>query len=158
MSRIFRDAVTPHLIPMIGLDGVFAYANGHYAWPEAEAERFRKAGKQVAHIDVNGTGWRLARILDVERFDATPEDAAEWIPLRNKFRQDATIYHSRAGLPDLFAVTRGLKYSLIVADWTGRPHRVTDEMPEGVTNVGTQYVNTRNWDATVIYDDAWLKA
>ena len=157
--RIFRDSVTPARIPLHGTDGVLAYVNGGFAWSPAETGRFTEAGKQVARIDVDGTAWRLASILDVEKFDATPETAAEWIRERNDFRPDtATVYVSRAGLDALFRACHGLDYWLLVADWTGAPHRLRMPLPPGVRMAGTQYASVPGYDVSAVYASGWHRA
>lgn len=154
--RIFRDSTTPRLIPVSGTDGVLVYANGDYIWPEEQVARFTAAGKQVAHIDVIGNGWRLAKILDVERYDATIGTARTWIPQRNEFRGDATIYTGHDNLDELFSACHGLAYWLIVADWTGSPHELSMPLPAGVKMAGTQYATVPgNFDTSAIYADQW---
>lgn len=153
--RIFRDSVTPQLIPLDGTDGVLAYANGHYTWPQSQITRFAQAGKQIARIDVIGNAPRQASILDVERFDATPQTARTWVPERNAFRGDAVIYCSRANLDELFAALAGESYWLLVADWTGAPHELGMPLPPGVKMLGTQYANTPAYDVSAIYADGW---
>jgi hypothetical protein len=152
--RIFRDAVTPKFIPL-NTDGVFAYVNGDYTWSFIDLDRFVRAKKQVARIDVIGNAWMKAAVLDVERYDATPQKAKDWIPQRNKFRGDATIYCGRANLDELFAACMGEMYWLLIADWTGAPHECDIPMPPGVRQIGTQYVSTPDWDASSIYADEW---
>lgn len=153
--RIFRDSINPGSIPLGNGDGVMAYANGKYAWPPAAAQQFIRWGKQVVHIDVDGSAPHAASILDVERYDATPAIAADWIQQRNMYRQDATIYIERAALDALFAVTDGLPYWLIVADWTGSPHEITMPLPKGVRMAGTQFASLGIFDSTAIYADGW---
>lgn len=155
--RIFRDSVSPQKISVAGMDGVLAYANGDFAWPASQIRRFAVAGKQIAHIDVDGTAPNKAAILDVERFDATPETARTWIPQRNAFRDDAAIYCSRFNLDQLFSMLTGLSYWLIVADWTGTPHVVDMPLPPGVRYLGTQYSSVLPYDVTAIYADDWHK-
>ena len=159
--RIFRDSTSPASIPMPGADGVFGYANGRYAWTQADARRFTTAGLQVAHIDVNGTAWEEAAILDVERGDATPAQAPDWIRSRNAFRGDAVVYCALDSLPALFAACSRLTepWRLWVADWTGvqRMPAITG-CPANVRLLGTQYRSTPGYDESLIIDDAWHRA
>lgn len=159
MMRIFRDSIHPQLIPVKGTEGVLGYINGAMSqWPSSQFARFQRAGVQVARIDVIGDAWQAAAVLDVERFDATPEVAAGWIPRRNQFRGDATIYTSRMSLDQLFRVCAGLRFWLIVADWTGAPHQLDLPLPEGVRVAGVQYASGKQWDATAVYADDWHPA
>lgn len=153
--RIFRDSVVPSRIPMSS-DGVLAYANGDYAWDTAAISEFVQAGKQVVRIDVTGAIPHQASILDVERYDATPQIARSWIPQRNAYRQDATVYCGRASLEELFAATAGEPYWLLVADWTGSPHQLGVTLPKGVRMAGTQYASLPSlFDTSAIYAEGW---
>jgi hypothetical protein len=153
--RIFRDSTTPDRIPL-SCDGVLAYANGDYAWDAPAVDEFLKAGKQVIRIDVNGSVPHRASILDVERYDATPQTARGWIPERNAYRQDATVYCGRDGLEELFSILVPEPYWLIVADWTGSPHQLGIPLPKGVRMAGTQYASLPSlFDTSAIYADGW---
>lgn len=154
--RIFRDSVNPKMIPLHGTDGVMPYVNGDYAWSFLEVERFALARRQVVRIDVNGTAYRKASILDVERYDATPDTAVLWIRRRNLFRGDATIYCNRGTLDELFAKCDGLEYWLFLADWTGSPHQPGLALPRGVRLAAVQYETIPGaYDATAVYADDW---
>lgn len=156
--RIFKDSTRPQLIPTAGTDGVLVYYNGKYAWQVPDVNRFLNAGKQVRHIDVIGNAWHRCAILDVERFDATVETAKTWIPQRDHmFNNDATVYIERSGLTELFDTCRGAPYWLIVADWTGAPHTLSDiTLPKGVRIAGVQYNTIPNvYDVSAIYAPDW---
>jgi hypothetical protein len=157
--RLFRDSTNPGAISASTTDGVLAYANGDYAWDLAEVERFIVAGKQVVHIDVNGTAPHRASVLDVERYDATPQTARDWIRQRNIYRRDATVYCGKDNLAELFAATAGLDYWLLVADWTGSPHNLAMPLPDLVMMAGTQFVSLPSlFDSSAIYADGWHPA
>lgn len=156
IPRNFKDSVTPARISINGTDGVIAYCNGDYAWTAAEEERFTAAGKQVLHYDVIGNAWLKASILDVERYDATPDTAREWIQERNAYRHDATIYISKDNVSELFAKCGGLTYWLLLADWTGVPHMPRIPVPGGVRIAGSQYATIKGeFDASSVYADDW---
>lgn len=145
----------PRKIGAAGIDGVLAYVNGDYAWREADIVRFSLADKEIVRIDVNGTAPHLAGILDVERYDATPETAKGWVPERNAYRHDATIYCDRANLDELFSVVTD-PFWLLVADWTGSPHILDIPLPKNVRMAGTQYSNLPGWfDVSCIADPGW---
>jgi hypothetical protein len=153
--RIFADSVEPSSIPTGGIDGVLAYQNGKYAWPAAQLQRFIAARKQLFRFDVIGNAWHEASILDVERYDATPEIANKWIRTRDSYRGDATIYIDRSNLSSLLDACRGLRYWVIIADWTGQPHTLNLGLPIGVRLAGVQYLHTTGYDLTAIEDDRW---
>ena len=153
--RIFRDSVIASSIPMEGLDGALGYVNGKYRWTAADFDRFTKAGKQVARIDVTGGYWHEAAILDVEENDATPSDAAVWITERNRFRGDATIYTSLSSLGALLGTCDHLPFWLIVADWTGHPHVPDLTLPANVRLAGVQYASYETYDESCIVADDW---
>lgn len=156
--RIFRDSVIPARIPLAGTNGVMPYANGDFAWSASEEERFTAVGIQLAHIDVNGTAWRKAKILDVERYDATVDQAPDWIEQRDRFRGDATIYIGKSKLDSLFAACMGCSYWIIVADWTGSPHEISAPWPDGVKFAGTQFSTLPGqFDVTAIYANDWQR-
>lgn len=159
--RIFRDSVTPAAIPLDGIQGVIGYANGRFRWHPADETRFRHAGLQVAHVDIDGTAWEAAAILDVERGDAGPAQAPDWIRKRNGFRGDATIYCNLSTLPDVLAATSRITHPvtgswwLWIAHFTGHPHIPPMDLPPGVRVMGCQYLNTENYDESVVVGDAW---
>src|SRR5487761_26960 len=154
--RIFKDSATPRAIGVAGTDGVLAYVNGAYAWPMDQIIRFGLAGKEVLRIDVIGNASHEATILDVERGDATPETAKQWVKERNDYRHDATLYCQRSNLDELFSRVTEDPFWLIVADWTGSPHIVEMPLPKNVHMAGTQFVSVANcWDATCIAAQGW---
>lgn len=155
IPRIFRDSVTPGQIPIDGTDGVMVYINGDYQWSFMQVDRFIRTKKQIVRIDVIGNAPMKAAILDVERYDATPQMAKTWIGQRNAFRGDATIYCSRSNLDELFSVCMGEIYWVLIADWTGAPHECDIPMPPGVRQIGTQYASTPAWDVSSVYAAEW---
>lgn len=157
-TRIFRDSILPKAIPTDHTDGVLAYVNGLFAWSNAEVGRFIGAGKQVIRIDVIGNAPKKASILDVERFDATPQIARTWIQQRNSYRRDATIYCSRDNLSDLFQEVGDEPFWLLAADWTGAPHRLTVPLPPNAHLAGVQYSSTPMYDVSSIIADGWHPA
>jgi hypothetical protein len=120
---IFRDTVSPQVMAINNTyQGVIAYANGRYAWPEAQISRFKWAGKRIHKYDVNGSAVQAADVLDVERYDATPESAPGWVAERWATHSTAAIYCSRNVVPDVVGHLGAMPCYLIVADWTGIPH------------------------------------
>jgi hypothetical protein len=158
--RIFRDSVTPGAIPLDGIDGVFGYCNGRFRWADTDYERFTRAGKQTARIDVNGTAWEAAAIVDCEQGDIGPAQAPDWIRKRHAFRQDAVVYCDRSTLPGLLAATSRITepWRLWLADWTGHPHIPVLSLPHNVKLLGIQFVSHPDYDESVIIDDTWHPA
>jgi hypothetical protein len=137
--------------------GVFAYMNGNYAWPLRQLKRYAMASKFICGIDVNGTSPGSCRVLDVERFDATPAMAALWVPLRNSIAGDATVYCSRDSVAAVVsAIGPGIEYWLWTADWTGQPHIADLGLIPGVRQAAVQYKNTPGYDLTAVYSTEWL--
>lgn len=73
MTRIFYDSTTIDDIPADAV-GIFAYANGRYANVGEARQKFPHA--VIGTIAVSADA--VADILDVERGDATPEQAPGW--------------------------------------------------------------------------------
>lgn len=153
----FRDTTQPQLIGTSGIDGVLAYANGKYRWPTPEISRFVEAGKRVHLIDVDGNGWQIADILDVERFDATVDQVPEWVEKRWAFHSTAAVYCSRSTVPAVISVLDGRPCYLIVADWTNAPHLPAMELAPRVVIAAVQYASYTNYDEVAVYSRGWLE-
>jgi hypothetical protein len=155
--QIFRDTVSPQRMAIDDTyQGVIAYADGRYAWPTAQISRFTAAGKHLYRYDVTGDSPHLASVLDVERYDATPGQAAVWVPERNRIDNDAACYTSLDNVPELLAAIGGEPCWLIVADWTGRPHVPGLTLPPNVRLAAVQYATTPSFDLIAVYSGAWL--
>lgn len=156
---IFRDTVSPGEMKIDGsFEGVIAYGNGRYAWPPSQISRFVGAGKHLYRYEVTGDAPHLGSVLDVERYDATPEQAAVWVPERNRIDEDAGCYVSLDGVPGLLDHIGSELCWLIVADWTGTPHVPHLELPANVKLAGVQYASFPNlgYDAIAVYSADWL--
>lgn len=152
----FRDSVQPQMIGTSTCGGVIAYANGKWAWPESEVNRFIEAGKKVHKYDVTGGGVQLADVLDVERGDATPAMVPGWVDERWKTHSTAAVYVERTGVQGVVAALAGRPCYLIVADWTGVPHMPELELPHNVIVAGVQYSSDMCWDEIAIYSQGWI--
>jgi hypothetical protein len=136
---------------------IAGYVNGTYAWSQAEWSLFPHAD----HVTISVTASANAGdVLDVERGDATPDQAAGWIAMRKAnglYRP--TIYCSRSVIPAVRAGTGkyilGKDYDIWVADYTGQPHEVAAPGNPPATCAATQYESTAGWDASVVFDPAW---
>jgi hypothetical protein len=156
--KTFRDAVNPQNMTIDDTyDGVFAYATGRYMWSGEQVRRFVTAGKHLYRYDTVGASPHWASLLDVERYDATPETAAIWVPQRNNMMGDAGVYCNRSTVPAVVdAIGDRETCWLIVADWTGTPHMPALDLPDNFRVAGVQYQNTPGWDLTAIYSADWL--
>ena len=146
-TAIMFDSAAPHLIPD-GFAGAAVcaavYINGRYAWPQSQVARFER----VIRISVMPeAGFAAhARVIDVERFDATPANARGFIKERIRLgHHDATVYCSKAAVASVQKACSGLEYRLWVADWTGVPHEDPDAW-------AVQYKTGPNeYDVTEVY-------
>lgn len=152
---IMYDGITPAGLPA-NAAAVAGYVNGFYAWPTAAWARFPRSAK--VRIDVLGTAPTLASVVDRERFDAGPAEAAAFIAARNAFRPGtATAYCSRANLPELLAATGDERFWLWLAEWSGRETApLALALPTRVTLAACQYAHFSPYDVSAVYSSAWL--
>lgn len=137
---------------------IAGYIDGPYAWTPAGWDD--RPGALAATIATRATT-NAGDVLDVEKGDATPDQAGDWIRRRKQAGLWVpTIYVSRASIPQVRQGTGtyqlGKDYDIWVADWTGSPHLVTAagpglELPCAVT----QYENTPLFDRSAVYDPRW---
>ena len=156
---IFRDTVGPGQMKIDGsFEGVIAYGDGDFAWPAAQVDRYVSAGKHLYRYEVTGYKPHLGSILDVERYDATPAEAAVWVPQRNDIEPDAGCYVSLDGVPELLDHIGDEPCWLVVADWTGTPHVPHLELPSNVKLAAVQYASLPNlgYDLLAVYSADWL--
>jgi|SRR5216683_687846 len=146
------DSVTPAAVPADAVM-VAGYVNGTVSqWSATAWSRWPHA----VRVDVLGTDAPAASVLDVERGDATPEEARVWVPQRNSLYGDATVYCNVSTLPAVRAACAGQSYRVWLADWTGEPHDRKDLNGGGATVAAVQYANdVAGCDLSAVYDDAW---
>jgi hypothetical protein len=147
VTLLMADSASPQNIPDSWTGAVAAYINGDFAWPHHQIARFHR----VIRISVNGdaTEARRARVIDVEQFAATPDDARAFIRERIRLgHNDATIYCSRDTVPAVRQACAGLAFRLWVADWTGEPHKI-----HGIDAWAVQYHGGPSlaFDTSIIY-------
>jgi hypothetical protein len=163
-NRIMGDATTLANIPLtVAIVGV--YRNGRYmADPNALNQRFPLSRYVHVWIDVDGSCPGSAQVLDVERFDATPEQAPAWVKARRKVVHTSlpTLYCDRSTLPAVLAecaaegLIAGEHYQLWIAtldnstEWNGRELRTIP----GVVAVQLETVGGA-WDRSVVYEPRW---
>lgn len=137
---------------------VAGYINGLYKWSAAEWDLFPHS----THVQISITASEDAGdVLDVEKGDASPQEAAGWIERRKQSGLwRPTIYCARSVIPAVRQATGryvlGTDYDIWVADWTGKPHGVTAPGP-GVPAVcaAVQYASTAKYDVSIVNDDGW---
>lgn len=109
------DSITAADIPADAA-GVAGYVEGSWKWTAADWARFPRARKVTIAV------WAAdAYALDVEKGDATPEMAPDWIR-RQQARGLAvpSIYCNDSTWPAVQAACAGLSYDLWIAEY-GRP-------------------------------------
>jgi hypothetical protein len=163
-DRIMGDATTLASIPLtVSIVGV--YRNGRYAAdPAVVNQRFPLSRFVHVWIDVDASCPASAQVLDVEKFDATPEQAPGWVKARRKAVHTSlpTVYCNRSTLPAVLAecAAEGLiaaeHYQLWIAtldngeSWNGRELRTIP----GVVAVQLETVGGA-WDRSVVYEPRW---
>jgi len=119
----FRDSVSPGSIPT-ATTHVAAYATGRYVWPTEQLDRFERHIK-IGVLSRSPSQARIARVLDIERFDASVDDfppfAEERLDLKHP---DPTAYCSIDTIPALLLAIEAARlytWRLWVAWWWERP-------------------------------------
>lgn len=154
-----RDSVNPFNVPA-DTPIVAGYVNGHYAWSQAGWDRFPGAYRH-AGIDVFGTAPHVAGILDVEKFDATPAIAVEWVKARAAIHPSypPVIYCDRSTMPTVIKTQKdaghilGKDYKLWIATLDG-----TQKLDDMTGVIAIQYKDFGGYDESIVYDDAWHEA
>lgn len=149
MTTTMYDSVTAADIPA-DAPMVAGYANGIYAWSQADWERFATPRKVLITVTADYNG---ADVLDVENGDATPADCNAWIHARQNAGYWApTIYCEASAVPAVRQACAGLTYALWVAHYTGTPHQEPSA-------VATQYADPAtsggHYDLSLVADDGW---
>lgn len=146
IARAFPDAAK-----------VAGYIDGTYAWSRADWDLFPHADHVTIAVRASTNA---GDVLDVERGDASPDQAHGWIAMRKAaglYRP--TVYCSRSVIPAVRAGTGafilGKDYDIWVADYTGQPHQVAAPGSPAATCAATQYESTPGWDATAVFDQGW---
>lgn len=166
MTRIGRDSITAADIELQGLQVVIGYANGAVsAWKPADWARFGNLTRAV--VDVNATD-PAADILDVEKGDATIQDAVTWTATKLAKPHDypPIIYVDRSNLTPLFNAQLaaghhiGTHFRIAIATLDGVTKSVADMT--GVWGVqwkpATSTAGAGHYDEWIIYDDSWKAA
>jgi hypothetical protein len=150
LTRLAADSVNGWNLPY-QIDGQpvaiwLAYANGDYA-SSLPVARARAQGQAIGSICVNAAD--IGDILDVERYDATPQQAAGWVQARRAVGVDPSVYCSLSTWPEVqqvFADANVAPPHYWVAAYPG-PGIV---VPAGA--VAHQYEDAGAYDATICLD------
>lgn len=152
------DSVDPADIPSLQPGNLVAYyIDGRYAWPKDAVAKVA-ATNPVVSITVMG-GIAVADVVDCEKGDVTPEQAAQWYNVMASNHRFATIYCSESVAPEVVqaCAAQGIAQpQLWVASWTNRVHMA--EVP-GAKVVATQWTSdtARNFDESIVDDTVWLR-
>jgi hypothetical protein len=138
---LFYDSTRPALIPADAA-GVMPYADGDFAWSQADLERFAHAEKRSITL----TGDPAADMIDVEHGAASFATAREYIQERSAAGNVPVVYVDRANLPPLRSRCHGLAYFIVVSTLDGSLYRA-----RGV--IGCQFDGgpSADYDQTLIY-------
>jgi len=157
MTRRMFDSTNPAGIPDV-VEMVAGYVNGSFNWA-AKIGAFDK-WPNAAHIriDVTGANPASASVLDVERGDAIPAHAAQWIKDRAALGFRPVIYCDRSTMSQVMADTgaliHGKDYWFWIATLDG-----TKELPDMTGVIAVQYANAKmtgfDADESIVYDDTW---
>jgi peptidoglycan hydrolase-like protein with peptidoglycan-binding domain len=142
--RQMLDSVTSALIPL-GTSIVAGYVDGRYRWTPADWARHNGA-RQVRIAVFAETDDGL--VLDVERGDATPDQAPAWLQRRRAAGENPAVYCSASLVASVRAACSASgvpEPQWWVADWNGR----ADVMPGAVAH---QYASVGPYDISAVAD------
>jgi hypothetical protein len=133
---------------------VAGYVDGNYAWTQAEWDLFPNADH--VHIAVSSKT-NAGDVLDIEKGDASPDEAAGWIEMRKAagllvpsvYCNLSTVAAVRAGTGK-YVLNKD--YNLWLADYDGN----TSITYDGIS--AKQYAALVDYDVSVVYDLSWPHA
>lgn len=151
------DSTNRNGIPDV-VEMVAGYINGNFNWAAANGafDKWQKAAH--VRIDVTGANPASASVLDVEKGDATPDHAKQWIEDRNALGFKSVIYCDRSTMPAVMASTgsliHGKDYFFWIATLDG-----TKTLPDMTGVIAVQYADAKmtgfDADESIVYDDTW---
>ena len=106
------DSVNPLGIPA-GVDVVAGYVDGLYA----NIDAMRKAHPHAYIMEITVTGRPATRVVDCERGDLTPTQAAEWAHNELKAGRKPTVYCSESSWPDVIEGLKKMRVHQSAVDW-----------------------------------------
>src|SRR5215469_4750428 len=125
----FADSVTPQLINPAEFSHVAAYVNGRFAWSPAQVKRFPRH-IMIGVLPGAPVQARVARCLDMERFDASAADFPAFVGARADAGHDDALGYTSIlggapgeGIEAIVSMMTGEPdpWQLWVAWWWGRP-------------------------------------
>ena len=145
------DSVNPKDIPG-SAQVVFPYADGGFKWNVSDLARFPKARRRFITVTANAN---VANIVDVERGDASPSDARQFVEERSRLFPGVipTVYCNRSTADMVILALRGLHWRLFLATLDG-------SQPESYAGKPCGAVQFRGgagalYDESVIFDTGW---
>jgi hypothetical protein len=152
------DSVTASDIPT-NVSMVAGYISGRYKWKQGDWDRFPTTGRvqiaTTANIDQGD-------VLDVERGDATPDQAPGWIVARRAaglWRPSIYCPASSVHAVQSACATLGDVWDLWVAHYTGRVPANSEFDAYGANCVAIQYADPvtsgGHYDLSAVRDHGW---
>lgn len=157
MTRIMGDSAQWKNIPKT-VNLAALYRNGLYAVQPVEAKAWFPSTVGILWIDVLGNMPESCQILDVEKWDATPDQAPGWIKARRAVVHTSlpTIYCDRSTRPAVITdcAAAGLEAAVHYEFWISTLDGTEFHAP-GVVACQDHGGPTAPWDSSKVYDDRW---
>jgi hypothetical protein len=153
------DGVDLTKVPTTGATMIAFYLNGTYAVPSIDFVTLRFPGWSQVPIDVKGDRPDYARVLDVERGDATPQHVNGWITLwqaRNPAFHGGgrpVIYTDRSNIK---AVFKGAGRYVLGRDYYLWVSTLDGTLYTGLGVVASQRRDYGDYDESVVYSPQWI--
>ncbi len=144
MTRRMYDSTDPSAIPFDG-ELVAGYVDGRYAWSPVQWATFpRKVHVPIAVFASTDDGI----VLDVERWDATPQQAPDWVLMRRAAGVDPTVY---CAFDSWFTVRNAFSVRGVAQPhwWIADYDNVQVIYPD---TVAKQYQSTAGYDLSIVAD------
>lgn len=141
--RTMYDGITPDRLPAGG-QLYASYVDGR--WPNYHQLRHLFPHAVLVSICVDPT--HNAQVLDVERFDATPEQAPGWAARQRGRGQVPTVYSNTSTWPAIKAAFHAQHVPL--PEWWAANYDDGPDLP--VEAVAVQYRSTPGYDQSVVRD------
>jgi len=144
--RYMYDAITPSRIPNNAIM-VAGYVNGKWpSYPELVT-----LFPHATHVSIAVSADATADVLDVEQFDATPEEAPAWCSRMRNLKRIPTVYMNLATWAQVmhaFTTQKINQPNYWIADYTGKSNILVGV--DGV--VAVQFQNTPGYDISQVVD------
>jgi len=143
------DAIEALNLP-VGGDLYAGYIGG--SWPDASAIAQRFPTKTVVRIAVQADE-NDGVVLDVEKGDATPAQAVDWVLHRRAAHVDPTVYCNTSTWPAVVAAFQARKVGLPhwwAAAYVNDPSKRPTSLPAGA--IALQWYDFGRYDASIVAD------